>query len=117
MNYHLMIIIFRIFVMMKDLQNNKPDLSSQSFWDTDLHKLDFERYSSFAIIRVLERGTEHDIEEIIRYYGKDKIISTITAAKRLLPRAQLLGKQLFHLSNDQFECLRNIPPPQNYSMY
>jgi len=101
----------------KKIINSKPDLSSQSFWDTDLHKLDFDRYASFTIIRVLERGTEHDIEEITRYYGKDKIVNAITTAKRLLPRAQILGKQLFHLSNEQLECLKSLPPAQNYSMY
>jgi len=102
---------------MEGIKNCKPALSQRSFWDTDLHKLDFDRYASFTIIRVLERGTEHDIDEIIRYYGADKVISAITAAKRLLPRAQLLGKQLFHLSNDQFECLKSLPQARNYSMY
>lgn len=102
---------------MEEIKNSKPDLSPQSFWDTDLLTLDFDRYSSFTIIRVLERGTDHDISEIIHYYGADKIISTIISAKRLLPRAQLLGKQLFHLSNDQFECLKDSQQARNYSMY
>jgi len=102
---------------MEKRTNSKPDLSPQSFWDTNLQKLDFDRYASFTIIRVFERGTEPDIKEVIRYYGKDKIINTLTTAKSLLPRAQFLGKQYFHLSTDQFECSRSLPPAQNYSMY
>ncbi len=82
---------------MEGFKNSKPVLSQRSFWDTDLHKLDFDRYASFTIIRVLERGTDQDIDEIIRYYGADKVITAITSAKRLLPRAQLLGKPCFHL--------------------
>lgn len=94
-----------------------PLLSASVFWDTDLQQLDFDLYADFTIIRVFERGSERDIQELIRYYGQDKIIKAIIQAKRLLPRAQLLGKKLFHLSNTQFECLKSSPQAPNYSMY
>jgi len=100
-----------------DKIKNKPVLSSQGFWDIELRSLDFDHYASFTIIRVLERGTENDIQEIIRYYGTDAIIKAITTTKSLLPRAQLLGKQRFHLSNEQFECLKGSPQVSRYSMY
>ena len=46
-----------------------PDIQKLLFWDTDFDKIDWGRYRSFVIQRVLERGNEADIEEIIRFYG------------------------------------------------
>lgn len=97
--------------------NKKPELSRHIFWDTDVHKLDFDLYVDFTIIRVLERGTETDVGEIIRYYGRDKIIATVTSIDTLLPRALELSKQLFHLSNNSFQCLRNSPQTNHYSKF
>ena len=102
---------------MSKIANSKPVLSRHIFWDTDLHALDFDKYADFAIIRVLERGTETDVKEIIRYYGKDKIITTVTAIDTLLPRAIALSKQIFHLSNDSFQCLKHSPRANHYSKF
>jgi hypothetical protein len=102
---------------MEKSTNSKPVLSRYIFWDTDLHKLDFDRYADFTIIRVLERGAEQDIQEVIRYYGTDKIIATVTGIDTLLPRALAISKQLFHLSNDRFQCLKHSPRASHYSKY
>ena len=102
---------------MKSHIKYRPALSANIFWDTDLQKLDFEIYADFTIIRVFERGSEQDVTELLHYYGEEKIINSLIKAKRLLPRARLLGKKLFHLSDNQFECLKNSPLAQNFSMY
>ena len=46
-----------------------PDIRKILFWDTDFDKIDWGRYRNFVVQRVLERGDEADIEEIIRFYG------------------------------------------------
>ena len=46
-----------------------PDIRKLLFWDTDFDKIDWGRYRRFVIQRVLERGNETEVEEIIRFYG------------------------------------------------
>ena len=46
-----------------------PDIRKMLFWDTDFDKIDWGRYRSFVVQRVLERGNKAEIEEIIRFYG------------------------------------------------
>ena len=43
------------------------------FWDTDFDKIDWERKYKSIIKRVFERGGDREKEEIVRFYGKDKV--------------------------------------------
>lgn len=45
-----------------------PNIRKMLFWDTDFDKIDWGRYRRAVIQRVLERGSEAEIEEIIRFY-------------------------------------------------
>lgn len=95
----------------------KPRLSHFAFWDTDLSKMDFDRYQEFAITRVMERGTQEDMEEITRYYGKNAVISTLTSAGRLMPRAIAAAKRKFHLTDKNFSCSIQNQRVKNYSKF
>ena len=53
-----------------------PDLSILSnalFWDTDIQHINWERQYRAVIQRVFERGSENDKNEIIRFYGAEKV--------------------------------------------
>lgn len=55
-----------------------PDLSKLStttFWDTDLSKVDWEQCEKWVIRRVLEYGNEEELQEMQRFYGKDAVSS------------------------------------------
>ena len=66
-----------------DIQKNKekeirstPDLhilSKGLFWDTDIKQINWERQYRAVIHRVFERGDENDKNEIIRFYGTEKV--------------------------------------------
>ena len=43
------------------------------FWDTDFDKIDWEKNKRAVIKRVLERGNENEIKELISFYGLDSI--------------------------------------------
>ncbi len=43
------------------------------FWDTSFDKLDWLKHKKAIIKRVLERGNESEIKEIISFYGKQTI--------------------------------------------
>lgn len=46
-----------------------PDVRKVLFWDTDFDKIDWGRYRTAVIQRVLERGSEDEINEIAHFYG------------------------------------------------
>ncbi|MGL4581890.1 MAG: helix-turn-helix transcriptional regulator [Flavobacterium sp.] len=48
-------------------------LSKALFWDTDIQHINWNQQYRAVIQRVFERGNEKDKNEIIRFYGTDKI--------------------------------------------
>lgn len=59
----------------KEIQNT-PDLNILNkalFWDADIQKINWEKQYIAIIQRVFERGTEGEMDEIIRFYGVEKI--------------------------------------------
>ena len=63
----------------------RPDLTkfrSAIFWDTTLDRIDFAAHSHYVINRIFERGNDEEITEIIRFYGKETILNTITIDPR-----------------------------------
>lgn len=98
-------------------KHDKPKLSHFGFWDVDQTTLDYDKFAGFVIIRVMERGNEQDMEEIIRYYGKEAVISQLTSATSLMPTAIEAGKQLFHLKESDFTCFTDTPPKTNLSQF
>ena len=60
--------------------SNKPDLTKfrkTLFWDTTFDRIDFTAHCRYVINRVFERGTEEEILEIIRFYGRDTILENL----------------------------------------
>ncbi len=43
------------------------------FWDTDIHKIDWQKQCKAVIQRVFERGNDEEKKEIERFYSLDKI--------------------------------------------
>jgi antitoxin HigA-1 len=61
-----------------------PDFSKLRrilFWDTDFDKIDWQNQQNAVIRRVFERGNEEEKNEIIRFYGADKV-NVVIAEKR-----------------------------------
>ena len=66
----------------KELNNNIcPDLSKFRkilFWDTDFEQIDWIKNKRFVIKRIYNRGNKIEIEELIRFYGKEEVERVIT---------------------------------------
>lgn len=63
-------------------QLSHPDLSKYRkalFWDTSFETIEWRRNSTWIIRRVFEYGTENEIRETIRFYGREKIIGVLEA--------------------------------------
>jgi hypothetical protein len=59
-------------------KNGKPDLPKWLFWDTRYETLDWMAAYRGVIERVLDRGEDEDWEALIRYYGRDRVLKTLT---------------------------------------
>jgi plasmid maintenance system antidote protein VapI len=60
----------------KEGSEHHPDLSvirKILFWDTDINKFDWVKQYKYVIQRIFERGNDQEKNEILSFYGKDKI--------------------------------------------
>ncbi len=67
---------YEVKSQVKQHKNVTPDLSKIRkilFWDTDFNKIDWVRNRSAIIKRILERGNEIELKEIISFYGEETI--------------------------------------------
>lgn len=55
----------------KSSVSGTPNIRRCLFWDADFDHIDWGRYKSAVINRVLERGNDEEIAEIARFYGMD----------------------------------------------
>lgn len=72
----------------------KPNLSKFRhvlFWDTDFEKIDWQKQRHAIIKRVLERGNDDEINELIRFYGRKTISAEIN---HLTPRLSSMNRNI-----------------------
>jgi addiction module HigA family antidote len=68
-----------------------PDLSLFNpiiFWDTKMENIDWDKHKNGVIRRVFERGSEQEIKEVIRFYGKDTVAKAVKEYHGLLPTVE-----------------------------
>lgn len=64
----------------KNSQKDSPLLDKfrkNIFWDIDINKLDWDINKATIIQRIFEYGNKCEINEIIKFYGKDIVIETL----------------------------------------
>ncbi|GHA30452.1 hypothetical protein GCM10007103_09800 [Salinimicrobium marinum] len=67
------------------LESKKPNLSllrKSLFWDTDIDQIDWQKQSKAVIRRVFERGNETEKNEILRFYGRQKVNTILGSIPR-----------------------------------
>ncbi|MFQ5446273.1 MAG: hypothetical protein ACE5FF_05010 [Saprospiraceae bacterium] len=52
-------------------------------WGYDFGRFDFNRSASLVIERVIERGNMEEWREIMRYYGREKILEVARKSRQL----------------------------------
>lgn len=69
--------IERKVIMQKPAEKRKLELPRRLFWEFRYDEMDWDKTYRTVIGRVVERGTEKDWKEMLSYYGKKKVISTL----------------------------------------
>lgn len=71
------------------------------FWDIEISNIDevFDRSSDWVIMRIVEHGALHDIRELIRYYGSNKV-SSVLAREQLSPMQESMAFLYFGIDKN-----------------
>jgi hypothetical protein len=64
----------------------KPNLKPRLFWDQRYEDIEWQEGSPGVIERVLVWGNDEEYEELIRFYGRDRIIHALTKEYCYLPK-------------------------------
>jgi len=76
---------------------NLSILREALFWDTTLDKIDWSNNKRAVIKRILERGNEAEITEIISFYGKKVIENEVLAIKQSFMPAFAINVKKYNL--------------------
>lgn len=77
---------------------DKPNIPVSLLWEYDHSTFNYDRSYKIVIERVLERGNLEGWREIVRYYGKDKILETIEWSAQLKEKDKEFSR--FFLNSD-----------------
>ncbi len=64
----------------RNMPNTTKFLQS-TFWDVNLHSLDWQRDKKSIVNRVFEYGSDDEVMEIISYYGKESVANILENGK------------------------------------
>lgn len=89
--------------------NNIPNLDRVFFWDFDIDAMDFIKAYKTIIARIIERGGQQEIDEIIRFYGYDKVVTAIRDEIYFLPNYAIEKALKFfpELTKEEMYCYVN----------
>lgn len=88
---------------------NIPNLDTVFFWDFDIDAMDFMKAHKTIIARIIERGGQEEIDEIIRFYGYGKVVTAIRDEIYFLPNYAIDKALKFfpELKKEEMYCYLN----------
>jgi|SRR5580658_8334881 len=95
---------------MKESSNfeQRPNLKDRLFWDWKVDEVDWKRSARSVIERVLVRGNDEEYEEIIRFYGRERILHVLTEERCFIPNYRMdRVAGYFGLKKEDIPCYRD----------
>ena len=96
---------------MENMANNvlKPNLHAKFFWDTDIDKVDWQKMYVAVITRIIERGGQKEVDEIVSFYGREKVLKALKDDIFFLPNYAIEDALRFfpELKKDEMYCYLN----------
>ena len=81
-------------------------INPQYFWDVDLLILDENSSVRLIVERVFSLGEVHEMNLLISYYGREKVIDVLLNLNYLDPKTLNFVSRLFHKPLKSFKCYR-----------
>src|SRR5688572_6852420 len=96
---------------MKKAKKHKeiPNLYPNFFWEFIFDKINWERSYKMVIARIIERGGQDEIDEIVRFYGREKVITAVRDEIYFLPNYAIDRALKFfpELKKEEMYCYLN----------
>ena len=97
-----LLMCMQVYYDISQLKQNaykKPNVeifSKVLFWDTKIENIDWVKHKKYVIQRVFARGNEQEINEIIRFYGRDTIIKHLNLNNKFEPNVKTNAKKFLN---------------------
>ena len=82
----------------------KPQLSKQAFWDTNMASIDYRKNARFVVEKVVERGTHQDFINLLNFYGFEDVRQLVLKANWLSDVSINFCCTLFGVKPTDFKC-------------
>ncbi|REG94048.1 DUF6922 domain-containing protein [Flavobacterium aquicola] len=89
--------------------NEIPNLHPKFFWDFNFDKIDWDGGYKMVIARIVERGGQDQIDKIVRFYGREKVITAVRDEIYFLPNYAIEDALKFfpELKKEEMYCYLN----------
>jgi hypothetical protein len=85
----------------------RPNLKDRLFWDWKVDEIDWQKSARSIIERVLSRGSNEEYDELVRFYGREKIVHVLTVERCSIPNISMdLVTSYFGLKKEELSCYR-----------
>ncbi len=97
-----LLMCMQVYYDINSLKKNshlKPNLeifSNVLFWDTKIENIDWQKHKKYVIQRVFARGNAEEINEIIKFYGRDTIIKHLNLNNKFEPNVKINAKKFLN---------------------
>jgi len=94
---------------MEELSNNneRPNLKDRLFWDWKVDEIDWQKSARSVIERVLSRGDNEEYGELVRFYGRERIVHVLTLERCNIPNISMdLVTGYFGLKKEELSCYK-----------
>ncbi len=97
-------------------EKSKPNLPKRLFWEYDYEHMDWQKNAEIVIERVIERGTPEEWEEMIKFYGRKKVVTALkNKITYLTDKATKKVCDYFELKQEELKCyIRKQSQPQHW---
>lgn len=106
----------QIVTMKKKDKTRVPKFLQAYFWDVQFDELEVEKHAFLIIKRVLDRGNLHDVQWLIKTYGKDKIKKVVMQTRDLARPTGNFWADILGLDKIQVPCLQKPYSPIHFGL-
>jgi len=89
-------------------------LNPHYFWDVDLSGLNENSASRLIIERIFSLGDIHEINHVINFYGKKKVLEVLCHLTYIDPKTFNFITKLFNKPGEEFRCYQRMQSKPRY---
>jgi hypothetical protein len=95
----------------------KASLNLHYFWDIDFSTLDEAAASRLIIERIFSLGEMHEMNQVIDFYGKSKVIAILCNLAYIDPKTFNFITKFFNKPDEEFKCYQlKQSKPEHWSL-